>query len=278
MPEEHTHYSNLSLALLKFGQPGHAAIAARTCAELNPDFTKGWFRLGQALRATGKPAEAVEALVKALELAQRTCGKEAAEIDRELAVCRAEAATIPLPVAATEPGKAVRASSGAPLSPPKAAKGKVDVNKVQAAAKRAAEIAAPSAGTTIAAAASLSAFERRFEAVWQRGKGGTVASELRGALGALPSGTSALVRFVGEGLTEELLSGLVLSTLAAQEPPAVGAARLCGLCAVRRFDMCWMFVGKLEKAAVEAVLRAAASEVDPAELAAAARSYGVKLV
>merc|ERR1719271_2270441 len=52
-PSVHTHFSNLSLALLKFGQPEHAVTAALRCTELAPTFGKGFFRLGQALKIRG---------------------------------------------------------------------------------------------------------------------------------------------------------------------------------------------------------------------------------
>jgi hypothetical protein len=84
-------------------------------------------------------------------------------------------------------------------------------------------------------------------------------------------------RFIGEGLSEDLLSGLVLATAQAAEPPVTAAARLCALTAVRRFDMCWMFVGKQEKAAATAVLASASGGELADEVAAAAKRYGVQL-
>merc|ERR1719197_115325 len=70
-PCVHTHFSNLSLALLKFGQPDHAVTAARRCTELEPSFGKGFFRLGVALRAKGDASGACEALRTALKLCQK---------------------------------------------------------------------------------------------------------------------------------------------------------------------------------------------------------------
>jgi len=333
-PADHAHFSNLSLALLKFGQPTHAATAARRCTELAPEFAKGHFRLGQALRAQGEPAGAVVALEEALTLAQRSGGKEATEVVKELAVCKAEASKAAAAASkASTSTKAGASSAEAPKgsaakslvspvvqevategasAPPtgtaaKAAPKKVDLEHAKAMARRAAEIAAakPSAAKPSAAGStapptkpappqptaakvgggassggprpSLSAFERALNAAWRGGKGSP--AEVRTALSLVPTSASEMVSFVGEGLTEELFSGLLLGTQLAEEPPAVAASRLCHLTAVRRFEMCSMFVGAKEKAAAKAVLTAAA-EAGPAqrdELVKAASKYGVKL-
>ena len=87
-----------------------------------------------------------------------------------------------------------------------------------------------------------------------------------------------LASFIGEGLTEELLSGIVLGTAALSERKSeageASAARLFALTAARRFDMCWMFVGAREKAAVTAVLGAVRST---SMVEKAAQRYGVQL-
>ena len=63
------------------------------------------------------------------------------------------------------------------------------------------------------------------------------------------SGDTELSAFIKEGLTDDLLSGLVLASEKSGEPPAQAAARLAALANLRRFEMAWMFVGKAEKAA-----------------------------
>ena len=318
-PNVHTHFSNLSLALLKLGQPEHAVTAARRCTELAPAFGKGHFRLGQALRAKGDASGGVDALTEALRQTQASGGKEAAEIARELAACReeaakgAEAAKVPAAAAPAAPaapkgggatseatsaagapsGKVVdvtdapaKAAAGgggaSPTSLPKG--GAVSQERAAAVAKRAAELAAKvgnvGGATTTQAAATLSAFERRFDAVWARGKGADDTGALREVLGLLPAASAGeLGKFVREGLTEELLSALVLATSKASEPAATAAARIVHLSTVRRFDMAWLFVGKAEKAAVAQILGAAVgcADVDAAGLAAAAKRYGVEL-
>ena len=314
-PNVHTHFSNLSLALLKLGQPEHAVTAARRCTELAPTFGKGFFRLGQALRAKGDASSGADSLKEALRLTQASGGKEAAEIARELAACRQEAAKATAPEdggaaasaptpAASAPKPAAGAPSGmvvdvtdvtdapaepatggggaSPTSPPKGHA--VSQERAAAVAKRAAELAAKSGKVGSAAAAqpvaTLSAFERRFDVVWARGKGADDPAALREALGLLPSASAVeLGKFVREGLTEELLSAVVLATSKAGEPAATAATRLVHLASVRRFGMAWMFVGNAEKSAVTRLLSAAAgcADVDAAELAAAAKRYGVQL-
>ena len=45
-------------------------------------------------------------------------------------------------------------------------------------------------------------------------------------------------------------------------------------CSIKRFDMCWMFPGKKEAAAVREVLQSGSSGA-PDEVAAAAKAFGV---
>jgi len=79
--------------------------------------------------------------------------------------------------------------------------------------------------------------------------------------------------------TEELLSAVLLASHAAGEPAGVAAARIAHLGGCKRFDMAWMFVGKAEKAAAQAILGAAegCAELSAAELEEAAKRYGVAL-
>ena len=312
-PTDHTHFSNLSLALLKYGQPQHAATAARRCTELAPSFVKGHFRLGQALRQDGQPAEAAESLRAALELSQKGGGKDA-EIARELSAAQREAAdskawlkkgggAASKPAAAAKPAAkpasisivhddaddAVEEISTSPTRGKpgtcKVLKPAKDISEMQRkaaeVAKRAAELKGSSSPTS-AAKTSLSAFEREFHVLWRHGKAAASAPAdgLRALLGQLPSSAAEMSGFVGEGLSDELLSGLILATAKAGEPAAEAAARLCALTATRRFDMCSMFLGKAEKAAVRDVLQEAknSGELDQYEvLTSAAKKYGVQI-
>eukprot|EP00908_Phaeocystis_cordata_P010581 Transcript_21437.p2 GENE.Transcript_21437~~Transcript_21437.p2 ORF type:complete len:483 (-),score=148.52 Transcript_21437:993-2441(-) len=109
-PECHTHFSNLALALLKLGQPQHAATAAQRCTELAPTFAKGHYRLGQALRARGDADAACAAFRAGLAHA---AGTERKEMQRELEACeKARAAPAPAPAPAPALGAAVRARVG----------------------------------------------------------------------------------------------------------------------------------------------------------------------
>ena len=77
------------------------------------------------------------------------------------------------------------------------------------------------------------------------------------------------------------VAAAVAAAAAGVAPRAVGerAARLARLAACKRFEMAWMFAGGAEKTAVTEMLSAGqgAAEVDAAELATAAKRYGVKL-
>ena len=88
-PAAHTHYSNLSLALCKANAPRHAATAARRCVALCPTFSKGHYRLGQALKASGACMAAAAALREAVRHAPSEA--DAAEARAELAKVEAEA-------------------------------------------------------------------------------------------------------------------------------------------------------------------------------------------
>ena len=291
-PSVHTHFSNLSLALLKFGQPEHAVTAALRCTELAPTFGKGFFRLGQALKAKGEFDGACDALRQSLKLCQaanpnggKDAGKEASEIARELAACREKAKAAPQteprgnakggisPIDATAAPTKVEAAAAS--SPPKRV---VDQAAAAAMAKRAAEIASKAASPG-GSAATLSAFERTFNVVWAKGKGGASPEALSELLSQLPTSAGEMTTFVRESLTEEILSGVILASRAAGEQAGVAAARIAHLSTCKRFDMAWMFVGKAEKEAVQALLVAGqgCAEVSAAELSQAAQRYGVKL-
>jgi len=289
-PSVHTHFSNLSLALLKFGQPDHAVTAARRCTELEPTFGKGFFRLGQALKSRGDFGEAVEALRTSLKLHQKAhpnggkeAGKEAAGITKELAACRdaaaktKEADAAPAVVKPAVAPAASSSASAAPAKPPSPPKRSVDQAQAIAMGKRAASLAPKQVAGS---ATTLSAFERQFNSVWAKGKSTMLDIDaLREVLGQLPTSAAAMGAFVREGLTDELLSGVLLATQAAEEAAGVAAARVAHLSTCKRFDMAWMFVGKDEKAAAHALLSAGAgcAELPATELAAAAKRYGVQL-
>ena len=284
-PSVHSHFSNLSLALLKFGQPEHAATAARRCTELEPKFVKGFFRLGQALKVKEDYDGAAKALKEALKLHNaeypnggKEAGKTAAEIARELGACRdkaKEALAALTEVSAGESGEA--SSAPKPPSPPKR---QVNEAAAVAAGKRAAEIASKAPVGSKAPVATLSQFEREYKHVWAKGKGSSQPEALRTLLAALPAGSAGeMGAFVNENLTEDLLSGVILGTAAAGEPAGTAAARIAHLSTCKRFEMAWMFVGAAEKSAVTAILTGGVgcAELPADELAAAAKRYGVKL-
>ena len=155
-------------------------------------------------------------------------------------------------------------------------------NAAAAVGRRAAELAAKSGGVSAltgdgGAVATLSQFERRFKIAWANGKGAKSPEALREVLQLLPAGAAELSSFVKEGLTDELLSGLVLASEVSGEPPAEAAARLGALATVRRFDMAWMMAGKAEKKAASSLFLAAAVSDPCAELAEAAKKYGVEI-
>ena len=290
-PECHTHFSNLALALLKLGQPQHAVTAAQRCTELAPQFSKGHYRLGMALDARGDFDAACAAFRTGLPHAS---GSEAAELQRELDACEkkraaAAAAAATAAAAAASPSRAEPSgaeesgSAGSPTSPTKPRSGgRVDLGKAAEMAKRVAERAQASSQSPIAGSPqSFTAFERTFSQVWARGKCAD-ATRLRAHLELLPAAQADLVAFVGDSLSAELLSALVLAAervLSADEP-AAAVGLLCRLSAVRRFDMLWMFVEKAEHAAAEQIVRRAVADgcVQPGdeEIVAVCKRCGIK--
>ncbi len=257
-PECHTHFSNLALALLKLGQPQHAVTAARRCTELAPLFAKGHYRLGQALRAHGDTDAACAAFRAGL--AQAT-GTEAAELRRELEACKRD------PTDATSPCTTEPATStpvgGKPTSgevqPSTIPKGRVDASKAADIARRVAERAqSAQVGASARQLQSFTSFERTFTTLWAKGKC-TDVPRLREQLELLPNTPQSLAAFMGDSLSSELLSALVLATERALSPdaPAAAAALVCRLSQARRFEMLWMFLGKAEHAAAEQVFRRA---------------------
>lgn len=73
---QHALYSNRAACFLKLGRYSQALEDAQKCTELNPTFAKGHFRLGLALQAENRPAEACAAFNRVLEL--EPSNKEAA--------------------------------------------------------------------------------------------------------------------------------------------------------------------------------------------------------
>merc|ERR1719231_2023467 len=65
---QHALYSNRAACFLKLGRYAQAREDALECTKLAPSFAKGHFRLGLALQAEEKPAEACGAFGKVLEL------------------------------------------------------------------------------------------------------------------------------------------------------------------------------------------------------------------
>ena len=284
-PECHTHFSNLALALLKLGQPQHAVTAAQRCTELAPTFAKGHYRLGQALNARGDTAAACAAFRAGLAHA---AGAEMAEMRRELDACEktvaaATAAAQPPEPAVVAPaaGSPVKASSNEMDSPAAQQRGRVDASKAADIARRVAERAQSARSPASAQALqSFSAFERNFLALWAKGKCPD-APRLREQLELLPTTQQGFVAFVGDTLSAELISALVLAAERVLSPaaPADAAGLLCRLSCARRFDMLWMFVDKAEqKAAAEIIRRVVAAGGGPAEddLAAVCKRCGIK--
>ena len=284
-PECHTHFSNLALALLKLGQPQHAVTAAQRCTELTPTFAKGHYRLGQALHARGDTAAACAAFRAGLAHA---AGTEMVEMRRELDACEktlaaAAAASQPPEPAVVAPaaGSPAKASSNEADSPAAQQRGRVDVSKAADIARRVAERAQSAQSPASAQALqSFSGFERTFLALWAKGKCSD-APRLREQLELLPTTQQGLVAFVGDTLSAELLSALVLAAERVLSPaaPADAAGLLCRLSCARRFDMLWMFVDKAEqKAAGEIVRRVVAAGGGPTEddLAAVCKRCGIK--
>jgi len=280
----HTYFSNLALALLKINETAHAVTAAKRCTELAPTFAKGWFRLGAAHRAKGNLTAACAAFESGLPHASKD---EADELNKGLAEATKALDALPGGIEEVSPsaagGKAATWAVPAGASAAKAS-GKVDLAKAVETARRVAERAAPSAiSAADVAKLGFSGFERAFIALWARGKCGAEREpELAAYLGLLSTDERTLVNFVGDALSEDTLSGMVLATERALLPAdaAGAAALLCRLAAVRRFDMLWMFQTKKESAAAEKVLRAAVVGSDAATVAAiqaAAAKYGVKL-
>ena len=73
---QHALYSNRAACFLKLGRYTQAHEDALKCTQLAPDFAKGHFRLALALQAVTKPAEAVAAFQRCLDLDPKN--KEAA--------------------------------------------------------------------------------------------------------------------------------------------------------------------------------------------------------
>ena len=269
-PECHTHFSNLALALLKLGQPQHAVTAAQRCTELAPHFSKGHYRLGMALDARGDFDAACTAFRTGL---QHASGSEAAELQRELDACEkkraaassssaATATAVASPSRAEQSGAEASASVTSPTSPSKPRSGgRVDLGKAAEMARRVAERAQASQSPMAGNPRSFTAFERTFSEAWARGKCAD-ATRLRAHLELLPTAQADLVAFVGDSLSAELLSALVLATerVLSPEEPAAAAGLLCRLSHVRRFDMLWMFVEKAEHTAAEQIVRRAVAD------------------
>lgn len=71
-PDSFTLYSNRALTSLKLG-PAFVAGAladAQKAVQLAPQFGKGWVRVGEALAASGRDKEAVEAFEKAVKFSE----------------------------------------------------------------------------------------------------------------------------------------------------------------------------------------------------------------
>ena len=64
------HWTNLAVARLRAGRSQQAAEAAREATRLNPRFSKGWLRLGEALEALGEFSEAVTVFEAGLKRAE----------------------------------------------------------------------------------------------------------------------------------------------------------------------------------------------------------------
>ena len=64
----HTTFSNRAASYMQLGEHAKALDDARRCITLKPAWVKGYYRTGVALRALGRPQEALEAFQKALEV------------------------------------------------------------------------------------------------------------------------------------------------------------------------------------------------------------------
>lgn len=291
-PQNHLHCSNLAIALLKLGQPQHAATAAARCVELCPTFPKGHYRLGQALRSRGDVAAAAAAYAAGVKHAS---GRELTEMTRELKACEAEMARNGSGGGSRKPqvdragegkvegevesmkdsekqrGDAGKAQGGseAKVRP----KGRVDLHKAQETARRIAMLAKKNA----APPATFSAFERGLRAAWQEGRGGEGLGEY---LSALPREREALAKFVGESLSDDFLETVVQAADSAL-PTEEGVMLLGNLCELRRFEVGWMMAGSRAKAAVTRILQAAATlpalALSPGELKKLASKYDCKI-
>jgi len=69
-PEQHIHWTNLSVARLRAGMAAAAADAAHECIRLNPRFAKGYLRLGDARCALRQHVGAKEAYNNGLQRAE----------------------------------------------------------------------------------------------------------------------------------------------------------------------------------------------------------------
>lgn len=66
--ENHVIYSNISASFLQLENFEEAEKFASKCIEKNPNFVKGYYRKGMALKRAGKAKKAVEAFQQGLEL------------------------------------------------------------------------------------------------------------------------------------------------------------------------------------------------------------------
>jgi stress-induced-phosphoprotein 1 len=63
---QHTFYSNRSVAYLSYDNPSEALNDAETCIAMNPSWPKGWLRKGAALKGLGLYDEAIAAYKEGL--------------------------------------------------------------------------------------------------------------------------------------------------------------------------------------------------------------------
>uniref|UniRef100_A0A1J3IBL2 Putative ankyrin repeat protein n=1 Tax=Noccaea caerulescens TaxID=107243 RepID=A0A1J3IBL2_NOCCA len=80
-PTDHTFFSNRSLCWLRLGQAEHALSDAKACRELKPDWPKGCFREGAALRLLQRFDEAANAFYEGVLLSPES--KELVDAFRE---------------------------------------------------------------------------------------------------------------------------------------------------------------------------------------------------
>ncbi|CAH8259327.1 unnamed protein product [Arabidopsis lyrata] len=80
-PTDHTLFSNRSLCWLRLGQAEHALSDAKACRELKPDWPKGCFREGAALRLLQRFDEAANAFYEGVLLSPES--KELIDAFRE---------------------------------------------------------------------------------------------------------------------------------------------------------------------------------------------------